>query len=103
MWLGRGERQDENAWSLNYLDKKTNEYYGVRLHAPFVCLHASNSCITRSLQQRQALSHSEHTWKPLPNAEEPGSMYYNVLEHWSAPDPMAPQHEVLVNTSSWHL
>ena len=40
VWLGRGERQDENVWSENYLDKKTNEYYGVcdyKLPTGLVC------------------------------------------------------------------
>ena len=29
VWLGRGESQDENVWNIDYLDKKTNQYYGV--------------------------------------------------------------------------
>ena len=29
VWLGRGESQDENVWNMDYLDKKTNQYYGV--------------------------------------------------------------------------
>ena len=29
VWLGRAQRPEENVWNINYLDKKTNEYYGV--------------------------------------------------------------------------
>jgi len=65
VWLGRGEAPDQNVYSINYMDAKTNEYYG------------SNSM-------------SQHAWSSLPSKENPHSVYYNVLDHWSAPDPMKP-------------
>ena len=65
VWLGRGEVPDRNAWDLNYLDTTTNAHYG-----------------------QTAVTH--HAWSPLPDANTPNSQYYNVLDHWKAPDPMAP-------------
>jgi len=64
-WLGRGEHPDNNVYSINYMDKKTNEYYG-------------------------AESITSHAWNPLPNKDSPHSVYYNVLDHWTPTDPMSP-------------
>lgn len=63
LWLGRGTVADNNVWSQNYMDEKTNEFYG-------------------------QLSHSEHAWHFSTADEGPGSIYYNVLAHWKAHDPM---------------
>jgi hypothetical protein len=63
-WLGRGEQPDNNVYGLNYMDMKTNEYYGQG-------------------------SMSQHGWSPLPDKDTPSSVYYNVLDHWTATDPMA--------------
>jgi hypothetical protein len=65
VWLGRGMAAENNVYSLNYLDARTNQYYGQD-------------------------SMSEHAWSPLPDANEPHSVYYNVLAHWTPTDPMAP-------------
>jgi len=72
VWLNRGNTPDHNVWSLNYMDERTNAHYG----------QAANT---------------HHDWyQPgviAPDKDVPHSMYYNVLEHWTGHDPMAPPYE----------
>ena len=68
VWLGRGEVPDDNVWTENYLDTKMNEHYG-------------QTAVT------------QHAWSPLPDYATPNGHYYNVLDHWTPTDPMAPPNQ----------
>ena len=68
VWLGRGQEVEKNVYSEDYLDDRTNAYYGQD-------------------------SMSEHAWHPEPEYAKEGSHYYNVLAHWKAKDPMEPPYE----------
>jgi len=70
VWMGRGEVTENNVWTENYLDTKTNEHYG-------------QTAVT------------QHAWNPLPDYATPNGHYYNVLNHWTPTDPMAPPKQTI--------